>query len=112
MMASDTLVMRDGTTHSGTFVSATSATITFREGKTLHRYSRSKEQSLQFGESATSAKASATTANAKPALPALPRKLPLVDVRSPEEYRGERKYLLSQHRDRGRARGLASSNAV
>lgn len=70
MIASDTLVMRDGTTHSGTFVSATSATITFREGKTLHRYSRSKVQSLQFGESTTSAKANAANANEKSTLPA------------------------------------------
>jgi len=70
--ASDTLVMRDGTTHTGTFVSATSATITFREGKILHRYPRSKLQSLQFGESTTSAtkSANATKPTATSALPA------------------------------------------
>jgi len=62
-VAADTLILRDGSTRSGTFVSATSATITFREGKTLHRYARSKVQSLQFGENtaaSTSTKAPAT----------------------------------------------------
>ncbi len=77
-MASDTLVMRDGTTHSGTFVSATSATITFREGRTLHRYPRSKVQSVEFGGSATTAMAgSATRTSAKSSLPpAVPVALP------------------------------------
>src|SRR5437764_7342428 len=45
--ASDTLGMRDGTIQNRTFVSATTATITFREGKILHRYPRPKVQSLQ-----------------------------------------------------------------
>ena len=64
--AADTLILRDGTTRNGTFVSATSTTITFREGKTLHRYARSKVQSLQFGDStatsSTSTKALTTKA--------------------------------------------------
>jgi hypothetical protein len=50
MLASDTLVMRDGTTHAGTFVSATSTTVTFREGKVLHRYPRSRVQAVQFSD--------------------------------------------------------------
>jgi hypothetical protein len=45
----DTLLLRDGSTHSGTFVSATSRTISFREGTTVHRYARSKVQSIEFG---------------------------------------------------------------
>jgi outer membrane lipoprotein SlyB len=64
--AADTLILRDGTTRSGTLVSATSTTITFREGKTLHRYARSKVQSLQFGDntatSSTTTKALTTKA--------------------------------------------------
>jgi hypothetical protein len=47
--ATDTLVLRDGSSHSGTFVSATSTTITFREGRTLHRYPRSRVQSVELG---------------------------------------------------------------
>lgn len=66
LTAADTLILRDGTTRSGTLVSATSTTITFREGKTLHRYARSKVQSLQFGDntapSSTSTKALTTKA--------------------------------------------------
>jgi hypothetical protein len=45
----DTLLLRDGSTHSGTFVSATIGTISFREGTTVHRYARSKIQSIEFG---------------------------------------------------------------
>ncbi|MBV9088165.1 MAG: hypothetical protein JO187_12240 [Acidobacteria bacterium] len=48
-LATDTLVMRDGSSHTGTFVSATATYITFREGRTLHRYPRSRVQSLDFG---------------------------------------------------------------
>ncbi len=60
-LASDTLVLRDGTTHTGTFVSATSTSISFREGRTLHRYPRSKVQSLEFGAPAASSTATTTT---------------------------------------------------
>ena len=45
----DTLLLRDGSTLSGTFVSATTGTISFREGTTVHRYARSKIQSIEFG---------------------------------------------------------------
>jgi hypothetical protein len=58
-VASDTLVLRDGTTHTGTFISATSTAITFREGGKLHRYPKSKVQSLDFGSPPVSAKAPA-----------------------------------------------------
>ena len=57
LLAIDTLVMRDGTSHTGTFVSATSTMITFREGRTLHHYPRSRVQSLELGEPGTSAAA-------------------------------------------------------
>ena len=53
--ATDTLLMRDGTSRTGTFVSATSATITFREGRTLHHYPRSRVQSVELGVPGTSA---------------------------------------------------------
>ncbi len=63
-LASDTLVLRDGTSHTGTFVSATSATITFREGGKLHRYPKSKVQSLDFGSPAAATKAPAAATKA------------------------------------------------
>ncbi len=75
--ASDTLVMRDGTTHTGTFVSATSATITFREGKILHRYPRSKVHSLPFGESAASG-TSSTKSLGTTAASAVPARQPVI----------------------------------
>lgn len=77
-IASDTLVMRDGTTHSGTLVSATATTITFREGKTLHRYSRSKVQSLQFGDSTASSAPSTKAAGARAATSAVAARQPVV----------------------------------
>ena len=76
--ATDTLVMRDGTTHSGTFVSATSTTITFREAKTLHRYSRSKVQSLQFGDTASSGTSTAKSPGAKAATSAVSSRQPVI----------------------------------
>ena len=54
--ATDTLTMKDGTKHTGTFLGATSRTITFREGRALHHYPLSSVQSVDFGE-----KAAATT---------------------------------------------------
>jgi hypothetical protein len=53
-LATDTLTMKDGTQHSGTFVGATARTITFREGRTLHHYPRTSVQSLEFGTGTTS----------------------------------------------------------
>lgn len=50
--ATDTLTMKDGTKHSGVFLGATSRTITFKEGRTLHHYPLSSVQSLDFGEKA------------------------------------------------------------
>ena len=46
--AADTLILRDGTSHNGTLVSATSQTISFREAGRIHRYARSKVQSVEF----------------------------------------------------------------
>lgn len=42
----DTITMKDGTTHEGTFVSATSSTIAFRVNGVLHHYPRSSVESL------------------------------------------------------------------
>lgn len=48
LSATDTLTMKDGTQHTGTLVSATSTSITFRERKTLHHYPKSSVQSLEM----------------------------------------------------------------
>ena len=54
----DTLVLRDGTQLSGTLVSATTQTITFKDTKgVVHRYNRTKIQTLEFA--ATDAKSTA-----------------------------------------------------
>ena len=49
----DTLILKDGSRHGGTFVSATSRVISFKEGTTVHRYNRSKIQSIEFDGAAT-----------------------------------------------------------
>ncbi len=49
----DTLILRDGSRHSGSFVSATSRVISFKEGTIVHRYARSKVQSIEFDGAAT-----------------------------------------------------------
>lgn len=49
----DTLTMKDGTRHEGKFVSATTTTVTFREGKLLHHYPRTSIQSLDLGTTST-----------------------------------------------------------
>jgi len=51
----DTLVMKDGTRHAGTLVSATSRTVAFKEGTRIHRYPRSSVQSVELGSSPSSA---------------------------------------------------------
>src|SRR5438093_7457285 len=53
LAAGDSLMLKDGSRHSGTLVSASSRTISFREGTRAHRYSRSKVQAIEFGSSAT-----------------------------------------------------------
>jgi hypothetical protein len=50
----DTLILRDGSRHSGSFVSATGRVISFKEGTIVHRYGRSKVQSIEFNGAATS----------------------------------------------------------
>jgi hypothetical protein len=49
LLATDTITMRDGTQHTGTLVSATSTTITFREAGRLHHYPRAQVQSMELG---------------------------------------------------------------
>jgi hypothetical protein len=51
--AGDTLILNDGSRRSGTLVSASSRTISFREGTTVHRYPRSKIQAIEFGSPST-----------------------------------------------------------
>jgi hypothetical protein len=62
-VAADTLTLKDGTAHTGTVISITSRTVTFKEAGTLHHYPRSSVESLQFGGSpaASSAKGVAST---------------------------------------------------
>lgn len=50
----DTITMKDGTTHEGTFVSATSSTIAFRVNGTLHHYPRSSVESMNVTGSQSS----------------------------------------------------------
>jgi len=51
--ASDTLRMKDGTEHVGTFVSASATTIAFKEGRTVHHYKRTSVQSVEFSSGST-----------------------------------------------------------
>ena len=51
----DTLIMKDGTRHAGTFISATSKMVTFKEGTRIHRYPVSTVQTLEFGHTAATA---------------------------------------------------------
>jgi len=48
----DTLVMRDGARHDGVLESTTAHYITFKEGTRVHRYLRSKIQTIELGTSA------------------------------------------------------------
>ena len=59
--ASDTLTMKDGAQHTGVFLGATARTITFKEGRTIHHYSRTNVQSLEFGTPATASSSAATS---------------------------------------------------
>jgi len=68
LAASDTLVMKDGTQHTGKFVSATSTTIAFREGTTLHHYPRSQVQSLDLGADTESSRHASTRTRESAAL--------------------------------------------
>ena len=45
----DTLIMKDGTSHDGEFVSGTSRVITFRENGEIKRFSIEDIDALQFG---------------------------------------------------------------
>jgi len=65
----DTLILKDGSRHGGTFVSATSRVISFKEGTTVHRYNRSKIQAIEFD-------GAATTPVVRAAVPQSPARLP------------------------------------
>src|SRR5512140_676228 len=47
---SDTLVLKDGTEHQGTLQSATTRSVTFKEGTQIRRYMRSDIQAIEFGD--------------------------------------------------------------
>jgi hypothetical protein len=66
LYATDTLTMKNGTTHTGKFVSASSTTITFKEGTVLHHYPRTTVQSLDLGAS-TEASPELSTRSSRPA---------------------------------------------
>src|SRR5437879_2812745 len=51
LFASDTLVMRDGSRHLGTFVSATNRMVTFEENGARRQYDLGQVDSVQFDPS-------------------------------------------------------------
>ena len=59
---SDTLITRDGTRHSGTFQSATSHSVSFKEGTRIHRYLRSNIRSIEFEDTVATNYAPSSTA--------------------------------------------------
>ena len=69
-VAADTLTMKDGTKHTGVFMGATTRTITFKEGGTLHHYRLSSVQSLDFGTPAAQPTVSHRGNTLSPAAPA------------------------------------------
>jgi hypothetical protein len=44
----DTITLKDGTQHNGTLISATSTTVSFREGSAIRRYPRSNVELIEF----------------------------------------------------------------
>lgn len=64
--ATDTLTMKDGTTHTGTTVSMTATTITFKEAGKLHHYRKSQVESLNFGATAEPANKAASKSAGTP----------------------------------------------
>lgn len=52
LASADTITLRDGTKHTGVLVGATSRSVSLREGSTVHRYLKSKVQSIDFDTAA------------------------------------------------------------
>ena len=65
---SDTLVLKDGTTHTGTLQSATAQSVMFKEGTRVTRYLRSHIQAIEFDGSAASTSSNSAPDYAPPAL--------------------------------------------
>jgi hypothetical protein len=60
--AADTMTLKDGTTRTGTVVSVTGRSISFREGAKIHRYLKTNIQSVAF-DSETGASETSTSAS-------------------------------------------------
>jgi outer membrane lipoprotein SlyB len=56
----DTLILKDGTKHSGTLVGATSKSVSFREGTKIHRYLKSNIESIDFVAESTASTATSS----------------------------------------------------
>lgn len=48
LAGAETITLKDGTRHTGTLVGATAKTVSLREGSIVHRYLKSKIQSIDF----------------------------------------------------------------
>jgi hypothetical protein len=55
LASADTINMKDGTTHTGTIVSTTSHSVSFREKGVVHRYLKSNIQSIAFDDESSAA---------------------------------------------------------
>src|SRR5579884_1413802 len=82
----DTLIMKDGTRHAGTFISATAKTVTFKEGTRIHRYPVSTVQTLEFGHTtATATGAPAEGTSGEPTLAQRPKSSAAATTRTGRE---------------------------
>jgi hypothetical protein len=64
LLATDTITMKDGSKHTGTFLSATARVIAFKEGRTVHHYPRSSVASMEFGTGASGSEGAASAQGA------------------------------------------------
>lgn len=83
----DTLIMKDGTRHAGTFVRATSKTVTFKEGTRIHYYPVSTVESLEFGHTAatTTSTTGAQGTSGEPTLAQRPKSTETAATRTARE---------------------------
>ena len=69
LAGADTLVLKSGTSHDGTLLSATSTTITFKENGEIHHYSRADVDSVQFDGNGSSPQFSERERDARDSAP-------------------------------------------